>query len=94
MEVSSNENHVKKQKFQLYQHPWLSVLAVYVATILSIGFVGTIIFGYLALPEYSPWVQFLQGILSHILTIFILVPYVLYLPKGNKSFTQYLDISA
>ena len=51
MEVLSDKNLEKKQKFQLYRHPWLSVLAVYAATILSIAVVGIVIFGFLGLPE-------------------------------------------
>jgi membrane protease YdiL (CAAX protease family) len=52
---------------------------------------GTVIFGLLGLPDDSPAVQFAQGISYHILTIFILVPFVLRLPKGKKTFRQYLD---
>jgi len=91
MEVLSDKNLVKKQKFQLYRHPWLSVLAVYAAIILSIAVVGTVIFGYLGLPESQPWVQFVYGTAYHILTVFVLVPLVLRLPNGKRTFKQYLE---
>jgi membrane protease YdiL (CAAX protease family) len=42
-------------------------------------------------PDDSPTVQFAQGMSYHILTIFILVPFVLRLPKGKRTFRQYLD---
>jgi len=80
-----------RQKFQLYQHPWLSVPAVYAAIILSNLIAGISIFGFLNLPEDSPWAQFVFGLSYHLLTIFVLVPFVLRLPKGKRTFSQYLE---
>jgi membrane protease YdiL (CAAX protease family) len=91
MKELSDKDFVKKQRFQLYKHPWLSVLAVYAVTILSNVVVGTVVFGFLGLPENMPWVQFLQGIAYHVLTVFVLVPFVLHLPNGKRTFKQYLE---
>jgi membrane protease YdiL (CAAX protease family) len=91
MEALSSKNSVKKGKFQLYKHPWLSLLSVYGAIILSNVVVGTIIFGFLKLPDESSWVQFVQGISYQILTVFVLVPFVLHLPKGKRTFKAYLE---
>ncbi len=91
MKVLSDKNPVKKWKFQLYKHPWLSLLAFYVVTVLSIAFVGTVIYGFLEMSEDSPWVQFIQGNSFQILTVFILTPFVLRLPKGKSTFKQYLE---
>jgi hypothetical protein len=62
-----------------------------VTTVFSIGISGTVIFGLLGLPGTSPTVQFVQGMSYHVLTVFILVPFVLRLPKGKRTFRQYLD---
>ena len=91
MKELSDKDFVKKQRFQLHKHPWLSVLAVYAVIILSNVVVGTVVFGFLGLPENMLWVQFLQGIAYHVLTVFILVPFVLRLPNGKRTFKQYLE---
>jgi membrane protease YdiL (CAAX protease family) len=84
-------NRKEKRKFKLYEHPWLSMLAVMVTSVFSMFLTGTVIFRSIGLPDDSPAVQFLQGISYHILIVFILVPFVLRLPRGKRTFRQYLD---
>jgi membrane protease YdiL (CAAX protease family) len=91
MESPNDNVWMKKRKFRLCERPWLSLLAVMLTFVLSIGITGTVIFGLIGLPEDSPAVQFAQGISYHFLTILILAPLVLRLPKGKRSFKQYLD---
>ena len=91
MEIPNNIVQKEKRKFRLYEHPWLSLLAVIVTTVFSIGLTGTVIFGLLGLPGTSPTVQFAQAMSYHILAVFIFVPFVLRLPKGKRTFRQYLD---
>jgi membrane protease YdiL (CAAX protease family) len=91
MEELSEKDLVKGEKFQLYKHPWLSVLAVYAAIILSNIVAGIVIFGFLGLSEDSPSVQFVQGIAYHVLTVFVLVPFVLRLPKVRRRLKEYLE---
>ena len=79
------------RKSRLCEHPWLSLLAVMVTSVLSIFLTGTVIFGLIGLSDDSPTVQFIQGMSYHILTGFILAPFVLRLPKGKRTFGQYLD---
>jgi membrane protease YdiL (CAAX protease family) len=90
MKTPNNNIQTERKKFRLYEHPWLSLLAVMVTIVFSIGISGTVIFGLLGLPGTSPAVQFAQGMSYHILTVFILVPFVLRLPKGRRTFIQYL----
>jgi membrane protease YdiL (CAAX protease family) len=85
-----NETRQNKGKFHLYQHPWLAMLAVMLVSVLSIFFSGAVIFGQLGLPDDKPIVQFTQNISYHILTGFILVPFLLRLPKGRTSYKEYL----
>lgn len=90
--TSVNTNvQMEKRKFHLYEHPWLSLLVFIITTVFSIALSGIVIFGIMKLPEDSPIVQFAQGMSYHILTIFILVPFVLRLPKGKRTYRQYLD---
>jgi membrane protease YdiL (CAAX protease family) len=62
-----------------------------VISVFSIVLSGTVIYGLIGLPDESPTVQFAQGMSYHILTVFILVPFVLRLPKGKRTFGLYLD---
>ena len=87
----NNDIQMEKRKFRLCEHPWLSLLVVMVISVLSMFLTGTVIFGLLGLPDDSPAVQFAQRISYHTLTIFILVPFVLRLPWGKRTFRQYLD---
>jgi membrane protease YdiL (CAAX protease family) len=91
MESQNNNSQTEKRKFRLYEHPWLAFLAVMVASVFSIMLMGIVIFGLIGLPDDSPTVQFAHGISYHILTAFIIAPFVLRLPKGKRTFRQYLD---
>jgi membrane protease YdiL (CAAX protease family) len=91
METKNSTLQTEKSKFRLYEHPWLSLLAVMVTSVLSIILSGIVIFGLIGLPDDSPAVQFAQGMSYHILTAFILAPFILRLPKGKRTFGQYLD---
>ncbi len=87
----NNNIQTEKRKFRLHEHPWMSLLVFIITTVFSIALSGTVIFGLMKLPEDSPTVQFTQGMSYHILTIFIFVPLVLHLPKGKRTYRQYLD---
>jgi membrane protease YdiL (CAAX protease family) len=50
-----------------------------------------VIFGILGFPDDKTIVQFSQALSYHVLTGFILVPFLLQLPKGKTSYKQYLD---
>ena len=91
--MTSINNNVQKEKrkFHLYEHPWLSLLAMILTSIFSILLSGIVFFGILKLPDYSPTVQFAQAMSFHILTGFILAPFVLRLPKGKRTYRQFLD---
>ena len=91
METPKHDIQTKKRKFRLHEHPWWSLLAVMVTSVFSIGLSGTVIFGVIGLPNTSPTVQFAQAMSYHILTIFLLAPFILCLPNGKRTFRQYLD---
>jgi hypothetical protein len=83
MEPLNNAIQTEKRKFWLCEHPWLSLLAVMVTSVLAMALTGTVIFGLIGLSDDSPAVQFAQQISFHILTAFILAPFVLRLPRGK-----------
>ncbi len=91
MDTIQKKPEQTKQKFHLYQRPWLAMVALIVVTMLSILLIGILIYGILGLPDYKPMVQFAQGISYHFLIIFILIPLLLKLPKGKRTYKQYLD---
>lgn len=91
MESPNDRTETKPVKFHLYEHPWLSLLAVLVASIFTIFLSGTVIFGLIGLPDNASGVQFAHAMFYHVLTVFLLVPFVLRLPKGKRTFRQYLD---
>ena len=91
--MTSTNNNVQKEKrkFRLYEHPWLSLLAMILTSIFSILLSGIVIFGILKQPDDSPTVQFIQAMSFHLLAGFILAPFVLRLPKGKRTYRQFLD---
>jgi membrane protease YdiL (CAAX protease family) len=91
MKSTNSNTQTEKKKFQLYQHPWLSLLAVMVTFVFSMVLAGIVFIGLIGLSDNSPAAQFTQMMTHHILTVFILVPFVLRLPKGKRTFRQYLD---
>lgn len=81
----------EKRIFRLYERPWLSLLAVILVSIISIFLAGILIFRIMGLPDNLPLARFSQQLLFHILAVFVLVPFVLHLPKGKTTFRQYLN---
>jgi membrane protease YdiL (CAAX protease family) len=89
---SQNDNtQTENRKFRLYEHPWLSLLAVMLTTVLLSILAGIAIFVLIGLPFDSPAAQFATALSYHILTVFLFAPFVLRLPKGKRTFGQYLD---
>jgi membrane protease YdiL (CAAX protease family) len=91
METRSDNFQTEKGRFQLYEHPWLSLLGVLVTIVLSNILLGIVLFVVFGLPSDSPSGQIALGISYQILTGFLIIPFVLCLPKGKRPFRQYLD---
>lgn len=80
----------KQRRFRLHQHPWLSLLAIILTTLVSIVASGALVYGMMGLPDDKPVPQFAQNMLFHILTGFVIAPLVLRLPKGQRSYREFL----
>lgn len=79
------------KRFQLYQHPWLGMLATMFAWLVAL-FIGIIFANYpLKLTPGSQKFLFTTNSLAHILSLFVLIPFVLRLPLGKQSYPAYLD---
>ncbi|MBE0697693.1 MAG: hypothetical protein IH586_12295, partial [Anaerolineaceae bacterium] len=91
METRNDSLQPRKRKFRLYEHPWLSLLAFIVTTVFSIALTGTVIFGWIGLSGSSLTGSLAQECSFKILSSFILAPFVLLLPKGKRTYRQFLD---
>ncbi|MCU0485943.1 MAG: CPBP family intramembrane metalloprotease, partial [Anaerolineales bacterium] len=79
------------KRFQLYQHPWLGMLAVMLTWVVAL-FICTIVANYpLKLTPGSQKSLFTTDLLAHITLLFVLVPFVLRLPAGKQPYRAYLD---
>jgi len=79
------------KRFQLYQHPWLGMLAVMLIWVVAL-FISIIVANYpLRLAPGSQKFLFTTNLLAHITLLFVLVPFVLRLPAGKQSYQTYLD---
>lgn len=81
----------KKEHSRLFEKPWLALLAVMGASIFSIFLTGALIYGVLGYLDDEPLVNFIQQLCFHVLTGFIIAPFILRLPKGKSSFRKYLE---
>jgi len=81
---------ITKRKFQLHEHPWLSLLAVVITIVVSIILASNLVYA-IGLSPYVTSGQVTHAIAYQLLTVFIFVPFVLRLPKGKRTYRQYLD---
>jgi membrane protease YdiL (CAAX protease family) len=90
--MSGNQNYQQPDtgKFKLHQHPWLAMAASMALGIVAIYTAGTVVFGFLGLPDDQPFGRFTQGMSHHLLGALVLSPFLLRLPKGKTSYKQFL----
>ena len=81
----------EKRNFRLCEHPWLSLLAIIITTVVLTIPSGIVVLVLTGLPLDSPTVQIATALLYSILTVFLFAPFILHLPKGKTKFRQYLD---
>ncbi len=82
---------MQTQHFQFAGHPWLSLFIIMLAIPIAQVLVGVVVIGLFKQPQDAPKTQFILATLAHILVLFVLVPFVLGLPDGTRSFSAYLD---
>ena len=90
--MTQRKNDSKSErKLRFANHPWISLFVFAVLLILSAGIAANITINLFKLPSGSLMRQLIQPLLGHFLLLFILVPFVMRLPEGNRSFREYLD---
>jgi membrane protease YdiL (CAAX protease family) len=72
----------KKSRFQFSEHPWISLLIIVLLLIVLL-----ILSGILGLGKITGLDDFLYSLL---LLSFVIVPFVLHLPKGKRSYKEFL----
>lgn len=77
--------------FRLAEHSWLSLLIVILAELIGQLFFAVVVIGLLKQPRDAPLTLCIVALLAHISVLFVLVPFVLGLPGGTRSFSAYLD---
>jgi hypothetical protein len=80
---------VRRARFQFSQHPWIS-LGVSTITSVFVLLLFAVMFRMIGFPDNSPVVDSLRMTLTHVVTLFVITPFVLRLPKGKRSFGEYL----
>ena len=88
---NSEPREQAKARFRFSDHPWLSLLAIVTIFVLVLILLSIFVFGFIGLSSDSPIAGFITTTLAHVLTLFVLVPFVLHLPKGRRSLKQYVD---
>jgi hypothetical protein len=73
----------KKSRFQFSEHPWISLLIIILLLIVLV-----ILSNIIRLGEIIGLGDLLN---SYILLIFVIVPFVLDLPKGKRSYKEFLS---
>lgn len=91
MESPNDSIQTEKRKLGLYERPWLSLLAIIVTTVLLSVVTGIVVFSLTRLPLDSSAFQIVTAISYNILTVFLIAPFVLHLPKGKRTFRQFLE---
>ena len=87
----SSSTEQTRRGFRLMDHPWLSLVSFLVLSVLVLGIFGTILFQVFGFPSDSRFAGFINSSVSHVIVVFVIVPFFLRLPKGSRSLGEYLS---
>ena len=90
MKAENEKIQPDKKGFRFADHPWISLIVFVFFSVLSIVLTAIVYFDIFDWPPDST-VFFIQSMSYHILTLFVIVPFVLHLPRGKRTFRGYLD---
>lgn len=79
-----------KMGFRLSDHPWISLVALWVVGILVLLLVA-VVASLVGVPGEAPYRPLITPTLAHILVLFWITPFVLQLPNRKTTFRKYLD---
>jgi membrane protease YdiL (CAAX protease family) len=78
-------------RFSLRKHPWLFLLAYMVTWAICLIVTNILLVVVMKLPREAPTTAFWQLLLAHLLSLFVLVPFVLRFREPSQSYAGYLS---
>jgi membrane protease YdiL (CAAX protease family) len=93
MNKSSSDKQVndKHRDFWFVKHPWFSLITFLVLSVLVLGVIGTLFTQLFDMSPDSRVTGFINTLFSHVIILFVIIPFLLRLPRGSKSFNTYLE---
>jgi membrane protease YdiL (CAAX protease family) len=88
--LTENIDRKEKTRFRFSDHPWISLVALWVISILVLILIAAGA-NWLGVPGDAPYRPLITPTLAHILVLFWITPFVLQLPDGKTTFRKYLD---
>ncbi len=82
---------MSKSRFSLIEHPWFFLLVFIIATMVCQLLVGLVLVWVFKLTNGAPTASFWLMLLSNLLLLFIIVPFVLGFPKRSHPYETYLS---
>jgi membrane protease YdiL (CAAX protease family) len=82
---------MKNNRFSLVEHPWLFLLVFILSTIVCTILVGLVLVVVFKLQLSEPNTNFWIMLLSYLLLLFIIVPFVFGFPQRSHPYTTYLS---
>jgi membrane protease YdiL (CAAX protease family) len=82
---------MKNNRFSLVEHPWLFLVVFILATIVCVILVGLVLMVVFKLQLSEPNTNFLITLLSYLLVLFIIVPFVFGFPQRLRPYATYLS---
>jgi membrane protease YdiL (CAAX protease family) len=82
---------MSKTRFSLIEHPWLFLLVFILATMVCQIIVGLVLVWVFKLTNGAPVSSFWLTLLSNLLLLFIIVPFILGFPKRGHPYETYLS---
>jgi len=88
--LSEKTYREEKSRFRLSDHPWISLVVLWIIGIFSIILIA-IAANWVGVPGDTPYRPLITPTAAHILVMFLVVPFVLRLPMGKTTIRKYLD---
>lgn len=82
---------MKTAKYQLKDHPWIALIVVLITLVFLIAVSSTVLFEIIKIDPNAAINQNLPATLANLLLVFVVVPFLFRLPRGNVKWKHYLD---
>jgi membrane protease YdiL (CAAX protease family) len=82
---------MKAAKFQLKEHPWIALILVLITFVFVLNITSIILFEVLRLNTEDSIIQTLPAAITNFILLFIIIPFLYKLPRGNNKIMLYLN---